>query len=76
VGAQGSTDGTKKTGALASGGNGSASDTVLVTLAVSQAEAEKLILATEAGSVYLALVTDASKTAPSQGVDNRTLFAE
>jgi len=75
--ASGAAGDSKKGGALAA--NGSAdlvSDTVLVTLAVDQAQAEKLILAAQAGAVYLALVTDTSKTAPSAGVDNRTLFGE
>jgi Flp pilus assembly protein CpaB len=69
-------DTTKKAGGLAGAAADPTSDAVLVTLAVSQAEAEKLILAAEAGSVYLALVTEDSETGPSNGVDNRTLFAE
>jgi pilus assembly protein CpaB len=47
---------------------------VMVTLAVSQAEAEKLVLATTTGSLYFALLSDASDVQPGAGVDNRTLF--
>jgi pilus assembly protein CpaB len=65
----------KKGGAMAAAdtANGS-SGMVLVTVAVDQADAEKLIHAVQTGAVYLALLTDTSKTAPSQGVDNRTVF--
>jgi pilus assembly protein CpaB len=47
---------------------------VLVTVAVSQAEAEKLVLAATTGSLYFALLSDTSQVQPGGGVDNRTLF--
>jgi Flp pilus assembly protein CpaB len=70
----GSAGDAKKSSATAGGASGG-SDTVLVTVAVTQAEAEKLILVAQAGSVYLALESGTSKTAPSDGVDNHVLFA-
>ena len=48
--------------------------TAILTLAVSQQEAEKLVHAVETGTLYFALLTERSKTAPAPGVDNRTLF--
>jgi pilus assembly protein CpaB len=65
-------DGDAKQGALANGG--ASGDAVLVTVAVDQADAEKLIHAAQTGAVYLALLTDTSRTAPGPGVDNRTVF--
>jgi pilus assembly protein CpaB len=50
------------------------SQKVLVTLAVTQAEAEKLVLAATTGSLYFALLSDTSQVQPGAGVDNRTLF--
>jgi pilus assembly protein CpaB len=73
VGSQGSGSDGKKPATLAAA-SADNSDTVLVTVAVDQADAEKLIHAAQTGAIYLALVTDTSKTAPSDGVDNRTLF--
>lgn len=46
----------------------------LVTVAVSQQEAEKLIHALNTGTVSLAQVNDDSKVNPGVGVDNRNLF--
>lgn len=65
-------DGTAKQGAL--GSDGTPGDEVLVTVAVDQGDAEKLIHAAQTGAIYLALLTDTSKTAPGAGVDNRTVF--
>lgn len=65
----------KSSGALAAdNATGVTGDTVLVTVAVDQGQAEKLIHAAQTGAIYLALVTDSSKTAPGAGVDNRTVF--
>jgi len=47
---------------------------VLVTVAVGQTEAEKLVLAATTGSLYFALLSDASQVQPGAGVDNRSLF--
>lgn len=56
-------------GAAASGGA-----TVSVTLALSQADAERMIQVAQAGSPYLALLNPKSQTALSGGIDNRTLL--
>jgi len=61
-------------GLAANNSTGAVGDTVLVTVAVDQGQAEKLIHAAQTGALYLALVTDTSKTAPGEGVDNRTVF--
>lgn len=47
---------------------------LLVTVAVTQPEAERLIHALNTGTVSLAQVNDGSKVAPSAGVDNNRLF--
>ena len=47
---------------------------VALTVAVSQADAERLIHAAETGSVWFALLSKTSRTAPSAGTDNRRLF--
>jgi pilus assembly protein CpaB len=76
VGPQGSgaSAGSPKSGALAADTGNSSSDQVLVTVAVGQADAEKLVHAAQTGAVYLALLTDTSRTSPGDGVDNRTIF--
>lgn len=48
--------------------------TVALTLAVTQKEAEKVIHAAETGSLWFALLSPTSTTAPSEGVDSRRLF--
>lgn len=48
----------------------------MITVAVSQDEAEKLIHAMHTGLVTLAQVNDDSKVAPSSGTDNNTLFRQ
>lgn len=48
--------------------------TVLVTVAVSQAEAERLVHAAQTGTLYLALLDDTATIEPGPGVDNNTLF--
>ncbi len=48
--------------------------TTLITVAVTQLEAEKLIHAVQTGTIYFGLVTSQSHVAPSAGVDDRTLF--
>jgi pilus assembly protein CpaB len=59
--------------ALASSAAGG-TEAVLVTVAVSQAEAEKLVHGAQTGALYLALLTDTSQTEPGAGVDNRSVF--
>ena len=46
----------------------------LVTFAASQDEAERLIHATQTGTLYVALLDDSSKLTPGPGVDNYSLF--
>lgn len=53
--------------------NGSADD-ILVTLAVSQADAERVILAQQTGQLYLALLSSHSKTGPDGGTVNVSRF--
>ena len=48
--------------------------TAVLTVAVTQAEAEKLVHAAQTGDLYFGLLTVDSKTGPSQGVSNNTLF--
>jgi pilus assembly protein CpaB len=48
--------------------------TVLVTVAVSQREAERLVHAAQTGMLYLALLTESSHLTPGPGVDNHSLF--
>ncbi|HEX6076965.1 MAG TPA: Flp pilus assembly protein CpaB [Micromonosporaceae bacterium] len=47
---------------------------VLVTVAVTQSEAERLVHAVRTGTLYLALVTESTDIEPGAGVDNRSLF--
>jgi pilus assembly protein CpaB len=46
----------------------------IVTVAVKQADAEKLIHGQQTGTLYFALLGGKSEVAPGNGVDNRTLF--
>ncbi|PZS32132.1 MAG: Flp pilus assembly protein CpaB [Pseudonocardiales bacterium] len=55
--------------------NGSSSGDVLVTLALSQAEAQRVILAQQVGQLYLALLSDKSVTVPDGGVTNVGVFS-
>jgi pilus assembly protein CpaB len=48
--------------------------TLLVTVAVTQADAEKLVHAMRFGEIYLALLTDTSEVRPGTGVDHQTLM--
>jgi pilus assembly protein CpaB len=55
-----------------------ASESLLVTIAVSQADAERVIHVAHTGSLYFALLSEGSKTSLTPGVDNQgklgTLF--
>ena len=48
--------------------------TLLVTVAVNQSDAERLIHAIRVGELYLALLTDTSEVRPGAGVDLPTLL--
>lgn len=52
----------------------STTPTAILTLALTQAEAEKIVHATQTGDLYFGLLSTKSKVAPSQGVTNSTLF--
>jgi len=47
---------------------------VLVTLALTQAEAERIILAQQVGQLYLGLLSNTSVTAADGGVTNVAAF--
>lgn len=57
------TDGTKATAGASNG-------TLMVTLAVDQKEAERLVLGLNTGSLYLGLLTDTVTVKPGTGVEN------
>lgn len=59
-----------------SASSGSSTDTtdVLVTLAVNQDQAQRLVLATQSGALYLALLGNGADVRPGDGVDNYNLF--
>lgn len=46
----------------------------VLTLALSQADAEKLVHATQTGELYMALLSTTSRTGPGGGVTNANLF--
>lgn len=48
----------------------------ILTVALTQAEAERLVHAQQKGSLYMGLLSATSKTAPGEGVDNSTLFEQ
>jgi pilus assembly protein CpaB len=48
---------------------------IVVTVAVTQNDAERLIHATQTGQLYFALLTDSSDVKPGPGVDNSSLFS-
>jgi pilus assembly protein CpaB len=47
---------------------------LLVTVAVTQEEAERLVHAVQTGTLYLALVNDSTTVTPGPGVTNKSLF--
>jgi pilus assembly protein CpaB len=52
----------------------SSSSNVLVTVALRQHDAEKLILASQTGTLYFALLNQDSQVAPDSGANNANLF--
>jgi pilus assembly protein CpaB len=48
--------------------------TLLITVAVNQDEAERLVHAAQTGTLYLGLLTDTTDVGPGPGVDNHSLF--
>ncbi len=46
----------------------------VLTVAVTQEEAERLVHATQGGSLYMGLLSTTSKTGPAEGTTNSTLF--
>lgn len=55
-------------------GNAKSGGTMLITVAVNQDEAERLIHVSKTGALTLALLDDTATIAPGPGVDNNTLF--
>jgi pilus assembly protein CpaB len=55
-------------------GDGAAQGGVLVTVAVTQAEAERLIQRAQFGTLHLALLTDSSQINQGNGTDSRSVF--
>jgi len=49
--------------------------TLLVTVAVTQDEAERLVHAVQTGTLYLALLDDISDVRPDLGITNKSLFS-
>jgi pilus assembly protein CpaB len=54
--------------------NNNSTTNVLVTLALSQTDAERMVLAQQTGELYLGLLSDSSVTAPDGGVLNLVKF--
>jgi len=67
VRANGSSSSTNNTDTAATKASGS----LLITVAVTQAEAERLIEGLNTGKLYLGLLTDAIEVKPGSGVDNK-----
>ncbi len=63
-------------GGLTGGGNSSSSDaqTVLVTVAVDQDQAQRLVQAAQTGYLYLGLLGNTTDPHPGPGTDNYSLF--
>jgi pilus assembly protein CpaB len=57
-------------------GEEAAVPTSILTLALTQAEAERVILGDDLGDLYLGLLTEDSAVAPSDGADDTNLFSE
>lgn len=55
-------------------GKAKAGADLMVTVAVTQEEAERLVHAAQTGTLYLALLDDTAKIEPGPGVDNDSLF--
>ena len=63
-------------GQSTSSGTNTQVSTALVTVAVNQLEAEKLIHGIQTGTLYFALLNTQSVVTPSNGVDDRQLFSQ
>jgi len=71
------TDGSTSSDQQADGGvtgQRAGGQTMVVTVAVTQPEAERLIQATQTGALYFALLTDSSDVKPGPGVTNASMF--
>jgi pilus assembly protein CpaB len=56
-------------------GSKSGGQSMVVTVAVTQPEAERLIQATQTGALYFALLTDSSDVKIGPGVTNLSMFS-
>lgn len=63
-------NGSQSTGGMTSSSN----DNILVTLAMPQQDAERLLLGQQIGQLYLGLLSQNSTTAPDAGVSNAVVF--
>jgi len=70
----GSTSSDQQSGEVGTGQR-AGGQTMVVTVAVTQPEAERLIQATATGALYFALLTDSSDVKPGPGVTNLTMFS-
>jgi pilus assembly protein CpaB len=67
--------GTQNVGlASTSSGTGAQNNDVLITVAVDQQQAAKLVQGIQTGTLYFALLTDSSEVTPGSGVTDRNLF--
>jgi pilus assembly protein CpaB len=71
----GSTSSDQQSGEVGTTGQRAGGQTMVVTVAVTQPEAERLIQATATGALYYALLTDSSDVKPGPGVTNLTMFS-
>jgi pilus assembly protein CpaB len=62
------------TGSTSGSSSQSGSEETLVTLAVSQDQAQRLVLAAQSGALYLALLGNGADVRPGDGTDNYSLF--
>ena len=74
TGAQSSTQSGSQTSGNQTSTGTSAPATALLTIAVTQAQAQELIQGTQTGTLYLALLTSSSTVTPGAGVNDLTLF--
>jgi pilus assembly protein CpaB len=61
-------------GSTISGGQQADTGSVLITVAVTQDQAQRLVHAAQTGALYLALLGDGTEARPGAGVDNYSLF--
>jgi pilus assembly protein CpaB len=68
--------GTQNVGLTSSSSSGQQNKDVLITVAVDQADAAKLVQGIQTGTLYFALLTDSSQVTAGSGVTDRNLFRD